>query len=165
MQRVNILIMKNIISYIFKNLRKNNAQNSIKTKSKLMNKNEIYIIKTIRNFIHLNFFEISERNAQKRCDCNSRSNAKIWCHAKNLTKVLNISKMISTLIVFVKKQRRALNDQSLFLNNRYRLKNDSSWMKNYHMNVKNFLICHVRDEHDFLNMKKLMKKIIRCKFH
>ena len=50
-RRVNVVIMKNIISYIFKNLRKNNAQNSIKTKSKLMNKNEIYIIKTICDFI------------------------------------------------------------------------------------------------------------------
>ena len=76
-RRVNVLIMKNIISYIFKNLRKNDAQNSIKTKSKSINKNEIYIIKTIRDFIQLNFFEINERNAQKQCDCNSRSNAKI----------------------------------------------------------------------------------------
>ena len=38
-------------------------------------------------------------------------------------------------------------------------------MKNYHVNVKDSLICHVRDEHDFSNMKKLMKKIIWCKFH
>ena len=100
-RRVKILIMKNIMSYIFENLRKNNARKSIKKKSKSMNVNKIYIIKTIRDFIQLNFFDISARNVQKKCNLISQSNAKNWCYAKDLTKVLNISRMIPTLIVFV----------------------------------------------------------------
>ncbi len=77
--------------------------------------------------------------------------------------MLKISDLISVLIAFVKKKRRIVNDYLNISEDKHRREKDSTWMNNWYVSIHDLLICWVRNEHDFMNMKKLMKKKMRCK--
>lgn len=107
-RRIKIFAKKNIISLNIKNRLLNSINVNIST---LINiDNEQKTIKKIRDFFFLNFFYIITQLIETQINQNVNLNKKTWYCANILISLLNISKFISILIVFVKKQRQILND-------------------------------------------------------
>jgi hypothetical protein len=152
-RRMKILIMKNVIRY---------KQKQRQTLSKI---NIVFInTRSFRDSLKLRFLdeELIESNERER-HRNSIMNSIYWCLINDLIQKMNASNLISILIAFVKKKRRTTNDHLNTIDNKYRRKKNSTWVNNFHVNIHDSLTCWVRNEHDFMNMKKLIKKKMRCK--
>jgi hypothetical protein len=70
-----------------------------------------------------------------------------------------MSKLISALTIFIKKQRRTTNDmQKMKKIDKYRRESNSSWMKNLYVHFHDFLTCWIRNEQNSSNMKNLIEE-------
>ncbi len=106
--------------------------------------------------------ELSKSNERER-HRDLIMNSIYWCLINDLIQKMNASNLISILIAFVKKKCRTTSDHLNTINNKYRRKKNLTWVNNFHVNIHDSLTCWIRNEHDFMNMKKLIKKKMRCK--
>ncbi len=128
-----------------------------------MSKFDIVFINTRLTRDSLKFVLLDEQNKSHVRRWNSIMNSKYWCWIIDLVVMLKISNLISILIAFVKEKRRIANDHLNISENKHRRERNSTWMNNWYVNIHDSLTCWVRNEHDLMNIKKLMKKKMRCK--
>lgn len=126
---------------------------------------EITIIRSTRDRLNLRFIDDVSKAIKSQRFENSFKNSNQWCLTNDLVERMNMSKLISTLIGFVKKQRRNNNDEFINLIDKYRCEQNVSWMMNMYVSLHDSLTCWIRDEKDSINMKKLIEKKVRCKSH
>jgi hypothetical protein len=128
-----------------------------------LSKFDIVFINTrlTHDFLKLVLFNKQNKSHVRRW--NSIMNSKYWCWIIDFVVMLKISNLILNLIAFVKEKRRIANDHLNISENKHRREKDSTWMNNWYVSIHDSLICWIRNEHDLMNIKKLMKKKMRCK--
>jgi hypothetical protein len=151
-RRLNVLIMKNIIRHEKKrHMRFENNVIAINTRS-------------IRDSLNLKFFNESMITIiQRRQRWNSILNSRNWCLIHELATRINAFDLISILTAFVREKRRATIEISSDVRKKFRRKKNVTWINDYYVNIHESLTCWIRSEHDYLNIKKLNEKKVRCK--
>ncbi|MCJ1470389.1 hypothetical protein MMC07_009034 [Pseudocyphellaria aurata] len=89
--------------------------------------------------------------------------ARQWCKARDLAKLIDLPEFIPALAVFIKQQYRAAGNKSPTSRDKYLCEQDPSWVEGWDVSTHGSLTCWVRDGHNPSNMDRLVKEIVRCK--
>jgi hypothetical protein len=155
-RRVNVLTLKNILLYDKLVREREHFSLQIMIEIKITR-----LTRDCLDLIELNLYNDIQRTNES---WNLIKNSRQWCSINDFAKWMNMSKLISALTIFIKKQRRTTNDmQNMKKIDKYRRESNSSWMKNLYLNHHDFLTCWIRNEQNSSNMKNLIEKKVRCK--
>jgi hypothetical protein len=113
--------------------------------------------------LNLKLIKIILRSINQFSQRNSSQSSIHWCSIRKLDVKTRISDLTLIAIVFVKEQRLKRTKESSNSRTRFQRESDSNWIMNYDVCLHESITCWIRNEHNFLNTKKLTKKKIRSK--
>jgi hypothetical protein len=148
-RRLNILALKDLKRYMKKNPRSK--------------KIEFTHTRANKNSLNLKLIKIISRSINQFSQRNSSQSSIHWCSIRELNVKTRVFDLTSVAIVFVREQRLKKTKKSSNSRTRFQRESDFNWISNYDVCLHESITCWIRNEHNFLNMKKLIKKKIRLK--
>jgi hypothetical protein len=148
-RRLNILALKDLKRHMKENSRSK--------------KIEFTHTQASRDSLNLKLIEIISRSINQFSRRNSSQNSIHWCSIRKLDVKIRISDLTSIAVVFVREQRLKKTKESSNSRIRFQRESDFNWFMNYDVCLHELITCWIRNEHNSLNMKELIKKKIRSK--
>jgi hypothetical protein len=116
-----------------------------------------------KDSLNLKLIEIASRSINQHSQRNFSRNSIHWCSIQELDVQTLISNLMSIAIVFVKEERLKRTKETLNSRINFQRESDFIWIMNYDVCLHESITCWIRNEHNFLDTKKLIKKKIRFK--
>jgi hypothetical protein len=116
-----------------------------------------------RDLLNLKLIEIISRSINQFSRRNSSQNSIHWCSIRKFDVKTRIFDLTSIVVVFVREQRLTRTKESSNSRIRFQRESDFNWIMNYDVCLHKSITCWIRNEHNALNTKELIRKKIRSK--